>query len=466
MEPLPALNQLMFKGTHNSYQCKDGTNPIMNHPPNVQIDDFGVWGVELDVGTKWESENLTAVMGHNGPGDGTCSDWGGENLIAYLVAIRDTLAMSYRPILIFLELKHGDDWIDLDPLDECDDRAQKFGLAFRAIEQVFPEKVVQLYEFVDEHNGEYPTVQEMVGKVILYYPTPEFTPDNPDAACQGRPPFKGTLGGKHFDECTSREGIHSEQSQVFRVDQYQADWTFEYGVPPNPLIVDSTAQPPYPAPPAEGDRWDCDNGDVSHGEIIGEQGTGCFPYKTVGKAITRAEGTTPNGFRESSRAGFGWTVLIRPGIYAESLKIDIPLTLKKDDRYDGMVVIAGQQGRMVRSLWITFHTNDENKDGDTGLLVEIKSQDGRVLARFQQSRNKEYRDGFTHTEQLQLFGPVFETDMANASLSMNISPNGNDTWRFDWKLDGTWSDGTPFSEAQSGLELDEDRRHFEKALGI
>jgi hypothetical protein len=121
---------------------------------------------------------------------------------------------------------------------------------------------------------------------------------------------------------------------------------------------------------------------------------------------------------------------------------------------------------MVRSLWITFHTGDDNKDADTGLLVEVKSAGGRVLARFRQARDKEFKDGFTHTEQLELFGPVFEPEMANAILTIDISPNGNDTWRFDWKLDGTWSDGLSFSDMQAGIDLDEDRRHFEGALRI
>ena len=347
MQLLPTIDKLVFKGTHNSYQCTSGTNPIMNHPPNVQIDDFGVWAVELDVGVELDSKTgiATAVVGHNGPGNGTCSGWGGKNLIEYLVAIRDTLAMSYRPVLIYFETKRNDDWIDLDPLDDCDDRAQKFGHAFRVVNQVFPGNVVQLNEFVDEHNGEYPTVPEMAGKVIIYYPQPEFSPGNPDAACQGRPPFTGTLFGRLHDECTRREEVDSEiqernSGQVFRVDQYQADWTFEYGVPPNPLVVNGSAQPPWTVLDSVGDDWDCDNGDVWRGQVVHEHGTCRFPYKTVRGAVTRAEGTTPNAFKDSRRAGYGWTVLIRPGNYPETLTIGIPLTLKKDERFAGTVIIG------------------------------------------------------------------------------------------------------------------------------
>jgi hypothetical protein len=48
-EPDPIYG-LFFKGTHNSYACRDlcnagiaNTCPVMHHHPELQIDDFGVW---------------------------------------------------------------------------------------------------------------------------------------------------------------------------------------------------------------------------------------------------------------------------------------------------------------------------------------------------------------------------------------------------------------------------------------
>jgi hypothetical protein len=441
----------------------------MNHPPNVQIDDFGVWAVELDVGVELDRE--TVAVGHDGPGNGTCSGWGGKNLIEYLVAIRNTLAMHHRPVFLYLEPKSGDDWPTLDP-NECNDRVQKFELALRAVKQVFGENVIELYKFVDEHNGGYPTVPEMAGKAIIYFPAPDYSSDNPDAVCRGNAPLKPTLLGFDGDDCQSRGVVQQQRAQIFRVDQYQADWTFDYGVPPNPLIVDSMAQPPYPAPSASGDTWDCENGDVSHGEIVGEQGTWQFPFKTIGRAVTRAEGTTPPRqvgegirLRESTRAGVGWIVLIKPGTYLESFKIDTPLTLQRDNG-DGPVVIIGQRGRIVRSLWITFGTRNEGKDADTGLTAEVRAANGRVLARYQQRRDKEYGRFFTHTEQLQIDSPVFDAEMTSAVLTVDINPRGDDAWEFDWQLDGTWSDGQPFSDREIDIGLDEDQTHYQKVLAI
>lgn len=463
MRLLP-INELAFKGTHNSYQCAGGTKPVMNHPINVQIDDFGVWGLEVDVGADVDPETLDvrgAVVGHNGPGDGVCPGWGAR-LSDYLAAIRDTAALRFRPVFIYFETKDGDDWADLDPLDNCDDHAQKLGLVIAALHTVIGEaNFILLHQFLDQNGGQYPTVPELAGKIVLYYPTPEFS--GPSSLCGGRPPFKGTLHGTDFDNCTSREEITPQPPQVFRVDQYQSDWTFEYGVPPNPLVVDSTARPPWLVADAIGDEWSCDNSDISHGEVVGEQGTRRFPFKTLGRAVTRAEGTTPNGYREQMRAGYGWTVLIKAGTYLESIKIDTPLTLRKDGSR-GNVVIVGQRGRIIRSLWITFRTNDENKDDDTRVLVQLKSQGGQLLAQYEQPRNKEYKERFTHTEQLQLLGPVFERELAGAVLTIDIAPNGNDTWRFNYSLDGTWSDGSQFLDRQFFISLDQDSRHFEKRL--
>jgi hypothetical protein len=246
--------------------------------------------------------------------------------------------MHYRPVFLYLEPKSGDDWPTLDP-NECADHVQKFELAMQAVKQVFGENVIELYKFVDGQSG-YPTVPEVAGKAIIYFPAPDFSSDSPAAVCRGNAPLKPTLLGFVGDDCTSREVIQRQRAQVFRVDQYQADWTFEYGVPPSPLVVDWTAQPPWTVLDSEGDDWDCDNGDVWRGQVVHEQGTYRFPYKKVISAVSRAERTTPNGFRDPRRAGFGWAVLIKAGTYPEALTISFPLTLKKDDRFDGTVVIG------------------------------------------------------------------------------------------------------------------------------
>lgn len=79
--------------------------------------------------------------------------------------------------------------------------------------------------------------------------------------------------------------------------------------------------------------------------MVHEQGTDRFPYKTLRAAVTRAQGiidpnTHQDPERNKLRSGYGWTVLMRSGNYHERVIINVPLTLKKDDRIEGVVVIG------------------------------------------------------------------------------------------------------------------------------
>src|SRR5437763_13412169 len=99
-----SIDQLVFKGTHNSYSCKgeDDLDPAcMGHPVDVQIDDFGVWALELDYGVRRIAGTPTALVGHDRPGHGTCFMPDGFELVRLLRAIRDARAIreAYRPAL-------------------------------------------------------------------------------------------------------------------------------------------------------------------------------------------------------------------------------------------------------------------------------------------------------------------------------------------------------------------------------
>jgi len=304
----------------------------MNHPPDKQLDDFAVWSVELDFSVMRVNGVPVAVVGHDeGPGTRTC--WG-YLLADFLRMLRTARVLKYRPIFINLDVKSWGEFTD----------DFKFQQAFSVINEVFSGDYVDLKEYVNQHGGRYPTIPELAGKAVFY------VPNDPE----------GGLRGSWADGCTTpREversiesgatpedsdhvGCSPDGCRVLRLDQYQADWTFQYGVPPNPICVDGSAQPPWTVTDSEGDSWFCpSSGDVSHGQRVGEQGTYRFPYRTVRRAVDRALGkTTPTPAGDLRRTGYGWTVLITPGSYPETLKIDIPLWLRRDERGLGPVVIG------------------------------------------------------------------------------------------------------------------------------
>lgn len=157
---------------------------------------------------------------------------------------------------------------------------------------------------------QYPTIPEIVGKAVIYFPAAEFP----------KPGFSGigTLRGTSADDCTNRAAVEHSIStgnlgqgpscgsggcRVLRLDQYQADWTFEYGVPPNPLVVDAAASPPWNVTDSIGDSWTCGNDpdlsnqDLSVGQVVHEHGTYRFPYKTIGAAVFGQKGQPRTLFR-------------------------------------------------------------------------------------------------------------------------------------------------------------------------
>ena len=192
---------------------------------------------------------------------------------------------------------------------------------------------------IAETNG-YPTVVDCAGKAVIYFPLPEFDPQT--SVAKGYLLEQGTLRGANTEGCTTEgdvEALITGGSLVLRLDQYQADWTFEYGVPPNPIVVDGAAQPPWKIGPEYGpDAWDCAHD--AAGPAVAPHGTFRFPYQTVGAAVDRAMGITAVANQDWRRAGYGWTVLITAGCYAETLTISVPLTLARRDDVPGSVVIG------------------------------------------------------------------------------------------------------------------------------
>jgi hypothetical protein len=120
MVALPPLDALIFKGTHNSY------DPRRRVPPWDQVNDYGVWAVELDYMIPapdlrrahdrglpqpiWGTDPPAVVIGHDGPGnaaDGAGAVFGGPHFLLrdYLAALAATEAFRFRPLLIFLDRK-------------------------------------------------------------------------------------------------------------------------------------------------------------------------------------------------------------------------------------------------------------------------------------------------------------------------------------------------------------------------
>lgn len=113
---------------------------------------------------------------------------------------------------------------------------------------------------------------------------------------------------------------------------------------------------------------------------------------------------------------------------------------------------------MLQNARISFHTNNEDKDDDTHVTITLTDGNGVVAARIS--------NDFGHFDDNSDEGP-YALSIVNRSrkdllqrgtITLRIDPNGHDTWRFNFFLDMTFSDGSRLSGGANGLELTQNRR--------
>ena len=110
---------------------------------------------------------------------------------------------------------------------------------------------------------------------------------------------------------------------------------------------------------------------------------------------------------------------------------------------------------------IWFRTNDEDKDVDTQVLAYIRSGGGKNAGSL--------ADSLGHFDDGQANGPydlsvstsVTAADLSTGVVGVAIVPDSRDTWRFDYELAMTFSDGTSFVIERDGVELSEFNRFIE-----
>jgi hypothetical protein len=103
---------------------------------------------------------------------------------------------------------------------------------------------------------------------------------------------------------------------------------------------------------------------------------------------------------------------------------------------------------------ITFHTNDEDKNDDTVVYVSV--QKGTTVAAQITDRFQHFND---HSDagpfDLEIVTPLTRDDLKTGNMTIAITPNGNDTWRFNFFLDLRFSDGSHLFARASRLQMTE-----------
>jgi hypothetical protein len=244
---------------------------------------------------------------------------GSYYLREYLIELRETEAFKYRPILIYLENKGhrsndnrwGEDLSD-------DDLLALVEKDFEVFDNVLTPELLG--------NGDLPPVSDLAGWAIpidvgggltptgtFVFPENKFPAPNPPEDC-GQP--QGVRGRMIEDGASPR---------VWRLNNLTDDWTFSFGAPPNPLVVDPDAREETLVPRCGGE-------DVAR--RARRQGTRLLPVASVADAVSRARETisySENGTNFTDlMMGIGFTALVAPGTYRERLHINFSFTIRAD----------------------------------------------------------------------------------------------------------------------------------------
>ena len=107
-------------------------------------------------------------------------------------------------------------------------------------------------------------------------------------------------------------------------------------------------------------------------------------------------------------------------------------------------------GTIVRDLTVTIRTNDEDKDDDSGVRIAI---DG--LAHWEQTDKIHYGNWSTHIWSLNP-PAVRLDDLAGRYVSICMLPSGDDTWKFNFLLQGNRNDGLKYEIRKDNVFLSTD----------
>jgi hypothetical protein len=274
---IPPIDQLVFKGTHNSYEC------IRHTPPAIQVDHYGAWAIELDFGVpnpelrrgnpNWNTSPPHLVVGHDGPGvsshnfigddPGVC--WANSDFLLrqYLDDLAGTEALHYRPLLLYLDKKLASDHDTWDSL--YDDPACFLPLLEAELQDAFGDAIFGpgLLGQFRLREGRNPTIPELAGRILPISTAQVWrdtifrdgTPIGPDdctrllsdramGGCNRPiefgvqfPPLPNSNVTVPVNFGFGSIDVDIRVGNVYRTNEMSSDWSFALGVPPNPLIV-------------------------------------------------------------------------------------------------------------------------------------------------------------------------------------------------------------------------------------
>lgn len=159
-----------------------------------------------------------------------------------------------------------------------------------------------------------------------------------------------------------------------------------------------------------------------------------------------------------------------PVIKNNQPSLELQAQLLYSDNFPGLRQLAANEPRLSKA-GITFATHNDNKDDDTLLFVQLKTKVTLFLSkdltqRAELGHNTEFNDPSTHTFDLPLASDNIKlSDLTLPFVEIQIQPNGNDRWIFDYQVSLIFDDGSRYSSGAHGVILDQDNRTYVGVFG-
>lgn len=159
-----------------------------------------------------------------------------------------------------------------------------------------------------------------------------------------------------------------------------------------------------------------------------------------------------------------------PVIKNNQPSLELQAQLLYSDNFPGLRQLADNEPRLSKAS-ITFATHNDNKDDDTLLFVQLKTKVSLFLSkdltqRAELGHNTEFNDPSTHTFDLPLASDNIKlSDLTLPVVQIQIQPNGNDRWIFDYQVSLAFDDGNTYSSGAHGVILDQDNRTYVGVFG-
>jgi hypothetical protein len=122
----------------------------------------------------------------------------------------------------------------------------------------------------------------------------------------------------------------------------------------------------------------------------------------------------------------------------------------------GPVAASTDPAAVLTAAQIRFFTGDDDKDGDTGLNVQVLTPGGSIAGLANPSGT--FPDHTTNGPFALTVNGFTAGQLNNGSVRLAITPVGNDTWHFSFRLDLNFSDGTTVPVLGDNLTLSQDTR--------